>query len=213
MTISGFQLKLDTPTSNKSGDRVDLLTEHRLSNHFLIAMPALADPNFERTVTLVCQHDDEGALGVVINRPLDVSTNEVLQQLDIDVTRAGLDQAMVYRGGPVQPELGLILHEKFDDQEDFDAMIEISDSIRLTMSVDVLESIASDDGLDRALIALGYAGWGPGQLDEEMAQNAWLSVPASSEIIFDTPPQQRWDAAARCIGVDLNLISNQSGHA
>lgn len=188
-------------------------TNHCLTNNFLIAMPALADPNFERTVTLICQHDEQGALGVVINRPLQVSTTEVLQQLDIDVTHTTLEQTLVYSGGPVQPELGLILHESTDDAPDFDAMIEISDAIRMTMSIDILEAVARDEGPERILIALGYAGWGPGQLDAEMAQNAWLSVPASGEIIFDTPPEKRWDAAARCIGVDLNLLSSQSGHA
>lgn len=176
-------------------------------------MPTLADPNFERTVTLVCQHDEEGALGVVINRPLGVSAGVILRQLDIAQTPDHIDESPVFRGGPVQPELGLILHEKTAATGDWDAMIEISDQISLTMSIDILQAMARDEGPKRALIALGYAGWGPGQLDDEMAQNSWLSVPATSEVIFDTPTDKRWDAAARSIGVDLNLLSSQSGHA
>jgi len=176
-------------------------------------MPSLNDPNFERTVTLICQHDDDGALGIVINRPIELSAAELLKQLDISTEPTVDQRATVYSGGPVQPELGLILHEHDDTAENFETMISISDELNLTMSIDVLEAIARNDGPDRALIALGYAGWGPGQLDAEMVQNAWLSVPASIDVIFNTPVSERWDAAARSIGVDIGRLSSQSGHA
>lgn len=176
-------------------------------------MPSLNDPNFERTVTLICQHDDEGALGIVINRPIELSAVELLKQLDITTEHAIDQKAPVFNGGPVQPELGLILHETMDATEKFDTTISISDELNLTMSIDVLEAIARNEGPERVLIALGYAGWGPGQLDTEMAQNAWLSVPANVGVIFDTPSSERWDAAARSIGVDIGRMSSQSGHA
>jgi len=176
-------------------------------------MPSLNDPNFERTVTLICQHDDEGALGIVINRPMELSAVELLRQLDISTDHEIDDKASVYSGGPVQPELGLILHDSNTATDNFETMISISDELDLTMSIDILEAIARNEGPDRVLIALGYAGWGPGQLDSEMAQNAWLSVPASIDVIFDTPISQRWDAAARSIGVDIGLMSSQSGRA
>ena len=176
-------------------------------------MPSLDDPNFERTVTLICQHDSDGALGIVINRPMEIHAADILKELDIDPGTTDLNGITVFRGGPVQPELGLILHETDSTACDFEATVSVGDDLRLTMSIDILEAMARAEGPNRALIALGYAGWGPGQLDTEMTDNAWLSVPATIELLFDTPFEQRWDGAAKSIGIDLNLLSTQSGHA
>jgi putative transcriptional regulator len=180
-----------------------------LSNHFLIAMPGLADPNFFHTVTYICEHDADGAMGIVINRPLDLHLGDILTHMDFQATTetAGLP---IFQGGPVQPERGFVLHAPHGDWE---ATLQISDSIGVTASQDVLAAIAAGRGPQRFLIALGYAGWGAGQLEREMAENAWLSGPATAEVLFDTPVEKRWAAAAALLGVDLNLLSGDAGHA
>ncbi|NEX22280.1 YqgE/AlgH family protein [Thiorhodococcus mannitoliphagus] len=181
-----------------------------LTNHFLIAMPGLQDPNFSRTVTYICEHTDQGAMGIVINRPLDVRLGELFDQLDIRSTRPGAKETPVYQGGPVQTDRGFVLHSAGPA---FDSTLSITPDISVTTSRDVLEAIGRGEGPDETLIALGYAGWGSGQLEQEMSANAWLSGPASGEIIFQMDPGARWMAAARLLGVDLNLLSGEAGHA
>lgn len=181
-----------------------------LRNHFLIAMPALADPNFSHTVTYICEHNDEGAMGIIINRPMEVTLAEVLRQMEIEPSNKLDTSVPVNEGGPVQPEHGFVIHSPIGAWE---SSLSISDDIALTTSRDILAAIGHAEGPSRYLIALGYAGWGPGQLEEEMAQNAWLSGPASMEILFDLPLEQRWEAAARLLGIDLNLLSGDIGHA
>lgn len=181
-----------------------------LTNHFLIAMPGLQDPNFSRTVTYVCEHTDQGAMGIVINRPLDVKLGELLDQLEIIALRPGVAQIAVYQGGPVQTDRGFVLHTTGPT---FDSTLSITPDISVTTSRDVLEAIASGEGPEHSLIALGYAGWGSGQLEQEMSANAWLSGPASDDIIFRMQPNARWLAAAQLLGVDLNLLSGEAGHA
>lgn len=181
-------------------------------NHFLIAMPELRDPNFNRTVTLICQHDENGALGVVINRPLDhLTLKDVFNQLDLStLTSESTAKSPVYYGGPVQQELGLVLHEGVGD---WGSTLVISDDLGLTSSRDVLESLSRSDGPSHSLMTLGYAGWGKGQLEQEMQENAWLSVEADCEILFSVPAQQRWTAAASKIGIDMNQLAPGVGHA
>ncbi len=181
-----------------------------LTDHFLIAMPQLDDPNFFQSVTYICQHDAEGAMGVIINQPLDMKLGEILEQLEIDNDDETLAQQMVYFGGPIQQDRGFILHSP---SKNWQGTLFISDDVALTTSSDILKDIANQDGPKDCLLALGYAGWGAGQLEEELAQNAWLSVPASAEIIFDTPIEKRWHAAASLLGVDLQLLSDDIGHA
>ncbi|MGM0594297.1 MAG: YqgE/AlgH family protein [Pseudomonadota bacterium] len=181
-----------------------------LRNYFLIAMPTLDDPNFSHTVTYICEHTDEGAMGIVINRPMSVSLAEVLRQMEIEPSNRLDTSVMVNDGGPVQPEHGFVIHTPVGAWE---ASLPISDEIALTTSRDILAAIGHSEGPARYLIALGYAGWGPGQLEEEMAQNAWLSGPATPQILFDTPLEQRWEAAARLLGIDVNLLSGDVGHA
>jgi len=185
-------------------------TTQSLSNHFLIAMPALDDPNFHHTTTFICEHDEDGALGVVINRPLDMQLGEILQHMDIEACDEAISARQVYMGGPVQNDRGFVLHEPAGEWE---ATLMVTDAIGITSSRDILQAIAEGKGPDNAIITLGYAGWGAGQLEQELANNTWLSGPASSKIVFETPSEQRWQAAAALLGIDLNILSSDTGHA
>lgn len=181
-----------------------------LRNHFLIAMPALDDPNFFHTVTYICEHNAEGALGIVINRTTDITLGDLLSQLSITPEPPLNTTVSVFEGGPVQQEHGFLIHTPLGK---WNASLPVTEQIALTTSMDILEAIAMGRGPERYLVALGYAGWGPGQLEEEMAANAWLSGPATAEILFATPAEKRWEAAAALLGVDLRLLSSESGHA
>lgn len=182
----------------------------RLINQFLIAMPMLQDPNFFHGVTLMCEHTDEGAMGIMINRPLDINLGEVLAQMNIATDRDEVARQPIFLGGPVQCERGFVIHKPHGEWE---ATLKITAEIGVTSSRDILEAIAAGRGPERSLVALGYAGWGPGQLEREMSENAWLSVPADDRIVFDTPFERRWEAAAALSGVDINRLSNEIGHA
>ena len=182
-----------------------------LANQLLIAMPSLADPNFSQTVTLICEHTDGGALGIVLNRPLNMRMGEVLEQLSLSTDDSRLRDMQVLRGGPVQTDRGFVLHRP--GPTEWDSTLEVSDTLHVTTSRDVLAALARGDGPSLAAIALGYAGWDAGQLEEEMRQNAWLTAPCDDAIIFDLPFEQRWHAAAKLLGVDLSRLSHVSGHA
>ena len=182
-----------------------------LGNHFLIAMPSLTNPYFFQTVTYICEHDSSGALGIVINRPLQLTVGELLEHLEIPSNGdSNLASTPVYFGGPVQQEQGFVVHTPIGD---WDATLKITDTLGITTSRDILEAIGDGRGPSRSLIALGYAGWGQGQLEQEMAENTWLSGPADNDILFDSPDKTRWAAAAELLGVDLNLLSSDTGHA
>ncbi|WP_051080513.1 YqgE/AlgH family protein [Thioalkalivibrio sp. ALJT] len=181
----------------------------RLRDHFLIAMPSLNDGYFGHAVTYVCDHDEEGALGLVINQPTEFSLRELLQHVELEPD-PDLPEIPVYRGGPVQPEHGFVLHSA---EQTWRGSQPITDSIVLTTSRDVLEAINAGQGPRQVLIALGHAGWGPGQLESELAENAWLTARADSDILFNRPSAERWRAAAELIGIDVNLISPAPGHA
>jgi putative transcriptional regulator len=181
-----------------------------LTNHFLIAMPGLQDPNFSRTVTYLCEHNEQGAMGIVINRPMEIRLGEVLQQLDIDVKTPEISNLIVYLGGPVQTDRGFVIHP---GPISFDSTLKVTADIHVTTSRDILESIAEGQGPEHCLIALGYAGWGEGQLEQELGTNTWLSGPANEATLFRIPASQRWQAAAQLLGVDLNLMIGEAGHA
>jgi len=181
-----------------------------LNNHFLIAMPGLEDPNFHRTVTLICQHNDDGAMGIVINRALELPFSEILVQLGIERYQPELEHRKVFMGGPVQESRGFVLHEPLGNWE---PTLRISDDLGLSASRDIIAAIAEGTGPDRWLLALGYAGWGPGQLEQEIKQNAWLNGPADTDILFSLPLAERWSAAAELLGVDLSQLSGEAGHA
>jgi putative transcriptional regulator len=181
-----------------------------LTNQFLIAMPSLDDQNFSQTVTYICEHNDDGAMGIVVNRPMELHLNDILQQLDIADAASILGEEVIYVGGPVQPERGFVLHT---GDKRWDSTLRITPQISVTTSRDILESIAAGEGPENRLIALGYAGWAGGQLEEEISANSWLSGPADPEILFQLPPEKRWRAAAQLLGVDLDLLSSDVGHA
>lgn len=181
-----------------------------LTNQFIIAMPALADPNFTHTVTYICEHNQEGAMGIVINRPFGLSLGEMLDHLEITPGPSVNRDQPVMAGGPVQNEHGFVLHTPVGD---WDSSLQVTPDLALTASSDILSAIARGNGPLHYLVALGYAGWGAGQLEEEMASNAWLSGPADARLIFETPVEKRWSEAAASLGIDLNLLSSDVGHA
>ncbi|GIX21962.1 MAG: UPF0301 protein [Gammaproteobacteria bacterium] len=181
-----------------------------LKNHFLIAMPALADPNFHGTVTLLCEHDEKGALGLVLNRPSTLSLGELLAQLEIPCNDPALAARPVHAGGPVNPESGFVLHRP---PGQWTSSLIVSDALALTTSLDILQALAAGEGPSDFIVALGYAGWGAGQLEQELAANAWLTHPADPDMIFTTPPEALWNAAARAIGIDPDRLSSEAGHA
>lgn len=181
-----------------------------LTGQLLVAMPGMLDPNFRNSVAYICEHSDSGALGLVINQPLDMAVSEVLEQLQMRATDDTLLSQPVLRGGPVQAERGFVLHEC---ARDWEATTEVGESIFVTTSADILSDLASGNGPERIQIALGYSGWDAGQLEAEIRQNAWLTVPASTALVFETPFEQRWQAAAGSIGIDLASISPHAGHA
>jgi len=188
-------------------DNVDI--PKSLRDHFLIAMPSLTDPIFSRSVTYICDHSEQGAMGIVINQALDLKLGEVFEQLSIDY-QSQLSDHPVLAGGPVNMQRGFVLHR---DEGTWESTLRITSEISLTASRDIVAAIAQEQGPKHAQFALGYAGWSAGQLEEELNANAWLVVPADTGIIFDTPIEERWAATARQLGVDMNLISTTAGHA
>ncbi len=181
-----------------------------LENQMLIAMPGMADPNFERSVTLMCQHTDEGAIGITINRESSFILGEILDQLDISCEDEGIRSRAVLEGGPVNRDRGFVLHTPM---EGFESSLQINPQIMVTTSRDIMHSIAAGDGPDRYTVALGYAGWGDGQLEAEMRQNAWLSVPADVAIVFELPLADRWARAVSNLGIDISHLHDVGGHA
>jgi putative transcriptional regulator len=185
--------------------------ETNLTNQLLVAMPSLADPNFAQTVALICEHSaDKGALGIIVNKPLPMTLSEVLSQMQLDAADAEIGARSVLRGGPVHKDRGFVVHRPGGN---WDSSHVVSEQIQVTTSRDVLEAMARGEGPRDAFIALGYAGWGAGQLERELLDNAWLSLPLDEAIVFDTPFEDRWHAVWRRLGIDVARISNQAGHA
>lgn len=187
-------------------------THASLKDQFLIAMPTLADPNFAKTLTYICEHGEHGAMGIVINRPSDLHLGDIFEHMSIEQGQPACAKDPVYIGGPVEEERGFVLHTPTSGTV-WDSTLAINDQISVTTSRDILEAMAHGQGPSRSLVALGYAGWGAGQLEEELQHNSWLSGPADLDILFELPSQQRWKAAAGLLGVDLNLLSAEAGHA
>jgi len=180
-----------------------------LKDHFLIAMPNLMDPNFYHSVTYVIEHNEEGAMGMVINQPLEVNLGSLFKHLEIETDDGFLVNKKVMSGGPVQIERGFIIHSPLGD---WDSSLIINTEVAVTTSKDILTAISKGEGPEDVEIILGYAGWGAGQLDQEILDNSWLSVPANSEILFHTPTEHRWKAAAQLIGIDISQLSSEVGH-
>lgn len=182
-----------------------------LKGYFLIAMPSLMDPHFFRSVTYLCDHTEEGALGIVINQPLaNLRLANILEQMGIQTEYPEIENHIVFSGGPVHPERGFILHES---GKKWQSTTEVNDTIALTTSPDILQAIARNEGPNHKLIALGYANWEQGQLEKEMSENAWLYAPANIDILFHMSIEYRWKAAAALMGVDVDRLSNDIGHA
>lgn len=181
-----------------------------LRDHFLLAMPGLSEGIFSQSITYICEHGESGAMGIVINQPLDLSVAEIFEHLSITPDRDFSD-IPVMAGGPVQIDHGFVLHRNCASS--WESSLKVTPAITLTTSCDVLRAIANNSGPTDHLIALGYAGWSAGQLEQELAENSWLTLPADSDIIFNTAPHLRLSAAAALLGIDMNLISAAAGHA
>ena len=181
-----------------------------LTGHFLIAMPAMVDPYFSRTVTLICEHNDQGAMGIVINRPIEMKLSELFEQIALNPANETLGQAAVHFGGPVHVDRGFVLHQPVGEWR---SSLVINANTALTTSKDILEASAAGIGPSKILVTLGYAGWSAGQLENELAQNAWLTVPATDAIIFDLPSEEKRDAAMQLLGLDFSRLSDEAGHA
>jgi putative transcriptional regulator len=181
-----------------------------LTHHFLIAMPAMADPYFAKSVTYICEHNEQGALGIVINRPIELTLQALLEQVDVPLEVPGIGERSIHFGGPVQTDRGFVLHRPAGE---WASTLTVGDDIGLTTSKDILEALAKGTGPEQFFITLGYAGWAPGQLEHEISQNAWLNVPADLSILFDLPVEARFDAAMMLLGVNLGSLSEDAGHA
>ena len=181
-----------------------------LENQFLIAMPSMGDPYFSKTVTYICEHNDDGAMGLVINVPVQLTLNELLEQLDSDLEKHPQLEQQVLTGGPVSQQRGFVLHSP---QEGWSSSLALSTDVMITTSKDILLALPTDKAPDNYMVTLGYAGWGPGQLEQEIIANSWLTTPADSEILFNTPIEQRWLKATEKLGIDIAHLSSDIGHA
>jgi putative transcriptional regulator len=189
-------------------------TPINLTNQFLIAMPGMADDTFAGTVVYLCEHNEKGALGLVINKPIDIKLKNLFEKVELSLDRAELAELPVYFGGPVQTERGFVLHEKQgDDGGAYSSTMSVPGGLAMTTSKDVLEALSSGTGPKKVLVTLGYSGWQAGQLEDELGRNGWLTVDADPAIIFDTPAEQRWDRALALLGFDPRMLSQVAGHA
>jgi putative transcriptional regulator len=185
-----------------------------LTNQFLIAMPGMGDGTFAGTVVYLCEHTDQGALGLVINKPIDIKLKNLFEKVELSLDREDLADEPVYFGGPVQTERGFVLHERLgEDGGHYNSSLQIQGGLEMTTSKDVLEALSHGAGPKKVLVTLGYSGWGAGQLEDEIGRNGWLTVNASPEIIFDTPIEQRYEKALSLLGIDARMLSQDAGHA
>ncbi|HWS76040.1 MAG TPA: YqgE/AlgH family protein [Quisquiliibacterium sp.] len=180
-----------------------------LKNHFLVAMPGMADPNFGGSVVYIADHSDKGALGLLINRPMDLDLNALFERIDLSLQDASIGDSPVFYGGPVQTDRGFVLHRPVGS---WSSTLQVTDEVALTSSKDVLEAVAAGGGPRQLLVTLGYSGWGPGQLEEEIARNAWLTAPADAGLLFDVPVDQRLSRAFGLLGIDPAFLSSEAGH-
>ncbi|MFC5770921.1 YqgE/AlgH family protein [Thauera sinica] len=189
--------RMDTPTAN-------------FTHHFLIAMPSMADPHFARTLTYIAEHNEQGALGVIVNRPIDMTLATLFERIDLPLEAEGFAGQPVYFGGPVQTDRGFVLHRPLTE---WHSTLRVNDEVGLTSSRDILQAIGTSGEPREVLVTLGYAGWAAGQLEQELADNAWLTVQADMAIIFELPPEERLAAAMQKLGIDFARLSEVAGHA
>ena len=192
-------------------------TSINLTNQFLIAMPGTGDGPFAGTVVYMCEHTDKGALGLVINKPIDITLKNLFEKVELSLDREEFAAMPVYFGGPVQTERGFVLHDRVqgpaDEESAYNSSLKVEGGLEMTTSKDVLEAIASGSGPKKVLVTLGYSGWAAGQLEEEMSRNGWINVEAEPGIIFDTPVGERYDKALSLLGIDAVMLSSDAGHA
>lgn len=181
-----------------------------LSRHFLIAMPAMSDPVFAKSLVYLCDHNEQGAMGIIVNRPLGMTMTALFEQIQVELHRPDVANQAVYFGGPVQTDRGFVLHQPLGNWQ---STMSIEDEMGLTTSKDVLLAVGEGQGPDRMFVTLGYAGWEAGQLEGELAQNAWLTVEADPEVVFSQPSEQRYDLALKLLGIDMAMLSDTAGHA
>lgn len=181
-----------------------------LSRHFLIAMPAMADPIFAKSLVYLCDHNEQGAMGIIVNRPLGMDLKALFEQIDVELKRDNVAEQPVYFGGPVQTDRGFVLHQPLGNWQ---STMSVEDEMGLTTSKDILLAVGRGEGPDRMFVTLGYAGWEAGQLEGELAQNAWLTVEADVEVVFSQPAEQRYDLALKLLGIDMAMLSETAGHA
>ncbi len=184
-----------------------------LTNQFLIAMPGMADETFARSVVYLCEHSERGALGLVINKPIDIKLKNLFEKVELSLDRAELAEQPVFFGGPVQTERGFVLHESVGEPAPYSSTMHVPGGLDMTTSKDVLEALSSGAGPKKLLITLGCSGWSAGQLEDELARNGWLTVDADPAVIFDTPVEQRYERALGLLGFDPRMLSQQAGHA
>jgi putative transcriptional regulator len=185
-------------------------TGDNLTGHFLIAMPSLNDGFFNQAVTYICEHDENGSFGIIINQQTGINLKQIAKEMAIETGNNYNDKQLVFIGGPVDQGRGFILHRPIGNWQ---SSLKVNNNIAITTSKDILQAIINNEGPEDNIVALGYAGWAAGQLDHEMASNTWLSCPADEQVIFNTPVEKRWKAAAKLIGIDLSLLSSDAGHA
>lgn len=192
-------------------------TPVNFTNHFLIAMPGMGGGAFEGSVVYLCEHTEKGAVGLVINKPIDIKLKNLFEKVELSLDREDLAESPVYFGGPVQTERGFVLHERLDGGEGegghYNSSLQIPGGLEMTTSKDVLEALSNGAGPKKILVTLGYSGWGAGQLEDEMSRNGWINVSAEPGIIFDTPVEQRYDRALLLLGISSGMLSQEAGHA
>jgi putative transcriptional regulator len=211
------------PMPGMPQERIDLLAQSigsapaasglNLTNHFLIAMPSMQDPIFGGTVVYVCEHNDKGVLGVVINKPTDMTMDVLFDRIDLKLSeglKSTVSSAPIMFGGPVQDDRGFVLHSTGGR---YSSSLAVTDEVAFTTSIDVLEAVANGDGPQRMLVSIGYAGWSPGQLEEEIGKNGWLTVGADAHVLFDLPVEERYNAAIKLLGIDPMMLAPEAGHA
>lgn len=184
-----------------------------LTNQFLIAMPGMVDENFAGSVVYLCEHSERGALGLVINKPIDIRLKNLFEKVELPLDRPDLAEQPVFFGGPVQTERGFVLHESGDEPAPYSSTMHVPGGLDMTTSKDVLEAMANGGGPRRVLVTLGCSGWSAGQLEDELGRNGWLTAPADPAIVFDTPVAQRYERALGLLGFDPRMLSAQAGHA
>ncbi len=185
-----------------------------LTNQVLIAMPGLSGDAVAGSVIYLCEHTDKGALGLVINKPIDIKLKNLFEKVELSLDREDLAEEPVYFGGPVQTERGFVLHEKIGSEASpYNSTLEIPGGLEMTTSKDVLEALSAGGGPKRVLVTLGYSGWGAGQLEDEISRNGWINVSAAPEVIFDTPVEQRYERALSLLGIDPAMLSQEAGNA